>query len=342
MNLPITDILQQRKFDASQDPGREPVVFTIENKNIGSLQNFIGITGLPKNGKGKFASGMIAAALSNSEIFGMRCRLPEDRKRIALWSTDESRFDLFKTVSLIKELSGESEINDRLDTYSVRRDDAKDIISMIAEYVKLSPDCSLLIIDNIADLLINYNDEGQSKRVINFLKQWTDIHNLLIVAVLHLGKGNSTTIGHLGAGLDRYAQSILRVQKDKDHGTYTMTGDMLRSAGDFSPIDITFDPAINTWKQTWHIDESEKKIKPLIARPAEMDKQDHWHKCIQIFNSKAVQSYEKLIENIRIIYGRGFQWAKECVTHLLGEGMIINGDDGFVIAPTGQAKLYIQ
>ena len=330
-------ILSTRKVDINFNPGSEPIVLRIEGKNIGSLKNFIGLTGLPKNGKGKYAGGMIASALSRDEVFGMRLRLPESRQRIGWFATDESEHDLFKSIQLVKSLS-RSNCNG-LDIFNVRRDGSSEIRQGITEYLNIYTDCSMILIDNIGDLLINYNDEGQSKRLINDMKRWTDQHNILIVAILHLGKGNNTTLGHLGAGLDRYAQSILRVERDKEKNCYTLTGNMLRSAAEFTPIDIMFDPGSDTWKQIYHDPTPATKLKPIIARPQELNNQEHRANLIRIFNSKEVQKYDLLLSNIKLFYERGSAWGKDCIKHLTQSQIIIQDDDGFRLSNPGQTKL---
>lgn len=337
-----SEFILSRRFDFNNDPGSEPVILRIENKNIGSLQNFIGLTGLPKNGKGKFASAIAASAISRKEVFNIHARLPEERKRVAWIATDESRYDLFKTVALIKTLSGLESIDNKLDVFNTRQDEGKNILSLIKTYLDTYKDCSLLVIDNIGDLLINYNDEGQSKKIINCLKHWSDQFNILIVSVLHLGKGNNTTLGHLGAGLDRYAQSVLRVTKDKERKTYCLTGEMLRSAGDFTPIDILYNESVNQWEQTYHYDESEKKLKSVIATPEELPNTQHRDKLFKIFNQYSIQDYNQLLENIFVYYGRSKKWAKDCLRYLLDADLICKGPGGYELTPTGQGKLFVK
>lgn len=336
------DFILSRRFNYNTDPGNEPIILRIENKNIGSLQNFIGLTGLPKNGKGKYASAIVASALSRKEVFSIRTRLPEDRSRAAWIATDESRYDLFKTISLIKNLSGLDDINDKLDVFNTRQDEGRNILLLIRNYLEAYKDCSLLIIDNIGDLLINYNDEGQSKKVINTLKYLADEFNILIVSVLHLGKGNNTTLGHLGAGLDRYAQSVLRVTKDRERATYCLTGEMLRSAGEFTPIDILYNEQSDSWEQTYHYNESEKKLKPIQAAPAEVPTTQHRDTLFKIFNQYSPQDYTQLLENIFVYYGRSKRWAKDCLRYLLDADLICKGPAGYELTPTGQGKLFVK
>jgi len=59
------------------------------------------------------------------------------------------------------------------------------------------------------------NDEGASKRLIRQLKRWARKYGILIITVLHLGKKDMSSIGHIGSASDRYAQSTLTIEKNK-------------------------------------------------------------------------------------------------------------------------------
>jgi len=215
MKSNYNELLSLRAYNPNEKPPPDHVVFRIEQRNIGSLGNFIILSGLPKRGKGKFTAGMVASALNNQDVWGMWLRLPEARRRICFFDTDQSRYDFYKNVELINQLAAIDTIHPQMNAYNVRQDEPHTICNMIDIYLNDNPDCSLLIIDNIGDLLNNFNDEGQSKQLINYFKRITDQKNILIVATLHLGKSNNSTIGHLGAMADRYAQTILTCEKIK-------------------------------------------------------------------------------------------------------------------------------
>ena len=59
-----------------------------------------------------------------------------------------------------------------------------------------------------------------------------------MIGVLHLGKGQGETLGHLGSNTDRWAQSTMIVEKNKDLGQFILKPKFLRSSDDFDPIAI--------------------------------------------------------------------------------------------------------
>jgi len=63
--------------------------------------------------------------------------------------------------------------------------------------------------------------------------------NILIITILHLGKKDNSSIGHIGSASDRYAQSTLLVEKTKE-GTFICAPKFLRSAKDFEIIEIKY------------------------------------------------------------------------------------------------------
>jgi hypothetical protein len=60
-----------------------------------------------------------------------------------------------------------------------------------------------------------------------------------MIGVLHLGKGHGETLGHLGSNTDRWAQSTLIVEKNKDTRQFCLKPKYLRSSEDFETIAIT-------------------------------------------------------------------------------------------------------
>ena len=52
----IPELLKIRAIRENYFPPKDNIVFTIEEKNIGSLQNYVTFAGLPKTGKSTFMS----------------------------------------------------------------------------------------------------------------------------------------------------------------------------------------------------------------------------------------------------------------------------------------------
>lgn len=334
-------LLQKRKYDPNTEPPPEQIIFIIDSKNIGTLQNFVTITGMQKSGKTTFMSAMIAAAITRTEQLGMRIRLPEHKQRVSYWDTEQGDYDFFKTMDKVKAFCNLDKLPQNFDSYNLREDEPADIIWMLQKYLELHDDCGLLVIDGILDLIDSYNDEAQSKRLVNILKKITKQHNLLALLTLHKGKTTSNTLGHLGSMADRAAQSVLQVEKNKERNTFILKADYLRSADDFDPIEVYFNNNNHRWERTdYQPKEQEGGTRKRQTKPHEIDKEAHRNNVYKIFTFSEHQMYKELVQNISELYAVGTNWAKECVRHLMQEGLIYRTQEGYTNKQ--QAKLYIK
>jgi hypothetical protein len=97
------------------------------------------------------------------------------------------------------------------------------------------------------DLIADFNSVEQSFYLVQWLKRITKIHNLLIISVLHLGKKDQNSLGHIGSYLDRKAQSVLKIEKNSQTRTIDLTSQFLRSTDEINPISIQF--IGDSWQQ---------------------------------------------------------------------------------------------
>ena len=241
-------ILASRKFDFSTPIVQDKIYFSIDKNVIGTSGNFITISGLPKAGKSRFIGAIIAAWLSDRPVFDFKMHRYQDKTKIALFDTEQGTYQFEKLIKFIKQNCKTENIYVDFDAYLLRQDNSQDIAILIDTYLKENKDCGVLIIDGILDLIDNMNDEGASKALIRRLKHWAVINDILIITVLHLGKKDLTSIGHVGSASDRYSQSTLLVEKTKDN-KYTCASKYLRDAMDFETISIWFDPNVNEFIQ---------------------------------------------------------------------------------------------
>jgi hypothetical protein len=108
-------------------------------------------------------------------------------------------------------------------------------------------------VDGLLDLCLDYNDPKETRLVTNWLKRITKQYDILLMGVLHLGKGQGETLGHLGSNTDRWSQSTMIVEKNKDAGQFVLKSKYLRSDGDFEPVAImNFD---GRWSQVPYIEQ---------------------------------------------------------------------------------------
>jgi KaiC/GvpD/RAD55 family RecA-like ATPase len=213
---------------------------------VGSTSNFVVYSGLPKTGKTTFISALLSSSIHPGEFFGMKLHLPAGRNRIAYFDTESSEYDHYRTIERIKNFTTFNRLPDNLDTYILRQDNHITIMRYIEEYLKAFPDCAVMVLDGLLDLILNYNSEEECRILIQFIKRITAQFNILLVTVLHLGKKDKETLGHLGSASDRYAQSTLIIEKDKDQQTYNLSPKFMRSDSDFETV------SIKNFQGVWH------------------------------------------------------------------------------------------
>lgn len=310
-------LLSKRKYNPAFIPPEDTIIFKIEGKNILSYQNFSILSGLPKTCKSTLISAIIGSALSNTAIFDMAVKLPIDRPKLAYFDTESSDHDFYRQVQRIKNFS-QKEITDNLLLYQVREDSPGTIRKLIEYQLKEDKEISFIIIDGLLDLCLNYNDEKETRLLVNWLKKITKVYNIGILSVLHLGKKDEQTLGHLGSNTDRWAQSTLKVTKDKDKGVYTLEPKFLRSAEDFNPIIIK---NINgEWQQMYEESKTEYKNEKLT----------HSEKLAIIFKAiKKPLSYKELVENLQAVTGRGANYCKQLIRELIFDDLIVKTDKGY-------------
>ena len=236
--LTVTELLAKRKYNPDYIPNKENIVFTIGGKHVGSLQNFVTLSGLPKAGKSTFVAGAIASSFVPYEVFSMKLHLPADRRKICYFDTESSDYDFFRQIGKIKGFCELPILPDWFNAYQVREDGSGLIRKMIEAYLTENADCSVIIIDGLLDLLVNYNDERESSLVTKWLKKITKVYNILLITVLHQSKSNLSTTGHIGSASDRFAQSTLDIVKEKERNCYILASRFMRSDMDFDPVTL--------------------------------------------------------------------------------------------------------
>lgn len=340
----IQQLLFSRLFDPKQEPPKEEIVFRIDWQTIGSLGDYGLMTGRPKAGKSKYLAGAIAAALSNREVFGMKIRLPENKRRVVHFDTEQGKRSHFNLLQLVSTLAADTP-QFAFDSYHCRQDDAHSIVRMIDYYLQLHPDTGILFIDGLLDLVNSFNDIQDSKILVNWLKRITEACNVYIFAVLHRSMSADKSIGHLGSTADRAAQSVLIVEKNKETKQYVLKAEYLRDGDDFAPVAIYYNKDMETWERTDYIDGTAAATMPgrvsnaLKRKPQDFELSQHMGYVSQIFNSQAVRTWEDLKQQIRETYNVGRDWAGECIKHLVAINLLWKTDTGYTNRQQGSLSL---
>lgn len=256
----VADRLTARIFDPKHIPEQENIILQIGGKTAGTLQNYCIYAGQAKAGKSTFISGLIASAFVPWDQFGQKLILPETRPKLALFDTESSIWDLYRTVKRIKDYADTKTLPDRFTVFSFREDQPKDILIMIETYLKQTPDCAVIIIDGLLDLCLNYNDEIETRLLTNWLKRMTKIYNCFIVSVLHLSKNSGETLGHLGSNTDRWAQSTFIVKKIQETQQITLEAKFMRSDANPDPIAIEWNGSNFTQTDLRQVEQFKKPV----------------------------------------------------------------------------------
>jgi archaellum biogenesis ATPase FlaH len=241
----ILDVLNSRHFKENYDPPPENILLSINEKNIGCAGSFIIISGLPKAGKSTFLNAFISSNFKKEDIFGIELKTNE---KIGYFDTESSQNDFYNNLKRIKYMAKIKNFPENFNAYNTRLDSTQTNKILIEAYIMVHKP-KVVFIDGLLDLLDNYNDEKESRELIVWLKKITTEYNILIIGVVHTGKKDNHTLGHFGSMVDRYAQSVLEVVKDKESGIFTLKSKYLRSANDFPDIHIMYDEILNKYMQ---------------------------------------------------------------------------------------------
>lgn len=338
----IDEFLLKALYDQTETPPENQVVCRIKFKTIGSLGDFILFSGRPKSGKTKFLSGFISAAISKENIFDFQIRLPEDKKEVIHFDTEQSRYSHYKMMELIKQLLANEKLPDHFKSFRCRSLSGSNLLAVIEHYLKINPKVGIICLDGLLDTIESMNDTKNSSYLKGWLKRITEQYNILLAGVIHRGFANDKSIGHIGSDGERAAQSVLMVEKNKELRQYILKAEFLRDDDEFDPVAIFYNTQLSLWQLTDFINDPDEKPHGLRKRTAsEYDIQEHQDNVRRIFVTQDVQSYQLLVENIKQQYAIGTNAAKLFLNYLKDDvGLIFKTKTGYT--NIRQARLYIQ
>ena len=239
-SLDYLQILESRKYKPLYRPPEQTEVFKIKDAVIGVPQSFCVFSGLPKSGKSTFLTAAIASCFLGVEIFGMKITPPDNRPFVVHVDTESSDYDYYRITSKIIQQSQRRDMSLFYLGFSVRDLSPVEILGAIEALLISNPKIGVVFLDGLLDVVNNYNDEHESRKVITWLKRITKIFDVLLIGVIHTGKKDNFTLGHFGSMIDRYAQSVLIIEKDNDKNTLELKPKFLRSAANFQPIKLAY------------------------------------------------------------------------------------------------------
>jgi hypothetical protein len=312
----------------------------IGGKIVAVLNSFISICGLPKSRKTTFMNYFIASALTGLEHMTIKVNCdPFDK--IIIFDTEQSIYDFSRQLKHLKHLIKADKIPVNLEAYLFRQYDPEVILNSIY-LIMQEKKPKIIFIDNITELVLNFNDPVESKKLVQFLKKITAEFNCTIITLLHLGKGNLQSLGNLGSMTDRSSNSVLRVVYDKDTQSSTLEANMLRSDALFSPITIVWSDEEKTYVQINLLDQAPAEKTSRKFDIQNLTRDDHFTKLSLVFGRKDQLTYEELVSEIKLIYGVGTNIAKQIIVPVLLEQYILSRiEKGIYILLTPKKNKYV-
>jgi hypothetical protein len=311
-------------FDLSNDIPQEQIVVSIQGKNVGSIGNAVVITGKPKSRKSVIAHAMIGAALSDSACLGIECNVPDDGD-VVLIDTEQSKYDLYKSLNRMKSLCSFEDMPTKLKVFSFRQLNADNIKVCISQILLKNNRIRMMIIDGGLDLINNMNDVEESKATIDFIKKILSDYQIVLVMILHQSKSTNFTIGHFGSFMDRFAQSNIEVIKD-ENGNSKIKSQMMRSDADFKSYDFYFNHNVDNYTIDWH-----ETGAMLMKQPSDIGNHLYLAALSRIFNNNEYCLYKDLVTGIGNEYEKTPTFSKNIIVHLFNEKLLIKTDLGIKI-----------
>jgi hypothetical protein len=223
-NLKLSSL--QEKLNAALVTASEfidipPTCFEIKDgefsSEIGTLGNISLFIGKAKQGK-TFAVSMALAAANKGDwlMNKIKISLPENKRTVILFDTEQSRYHVQRVVKRIGKLSEQQE-PENLITYGLRGYNAGECFELVEYAIYNTENLGFIVIDGIRDLVTSINDEDQASFISSKLLKWSQDLNIHIINVLHTNKQDNNARGHLGTELTNKSESVLSIGKDPEN-----------------------------------------------------------------------------------------------------------------------------
>lgn len=172
----LDSYLRQGEIKASEKPPVPPQILWVGDCTIATFGNFSASTGKAKSKKTFNITAMVAAAVTNTTVLNYRASLPEGKRMILYFDTEQSKFHCHNVIERIYRLAGLSlnKEDKRIRFYGLREFTPSLRIALIDYALRTFEGVGLVIIDGLRDLMYDINNAKESTDVMTMLMAWTD------------------------------------------------------------------------------------------------------------------------------------------------------------------------
>ena len=303
-----------------------PKILFVGDCTIATFGNFSASTGKAKSKKTFNISAMVAAAVTNTTVLNYRACLPEGKRSILYFDTEQSKYHCHTVLERIYKLSGLSLQKDdpRLMFWGLREYTPKLRIAVIDYALRKYEGVGLVIMDGLRDLMDDINNGKEATDVMTVLMAWTSVYGLHIHTVLHLNKNDNNPRGHIGTELENKAETVLIISKNIQNNSISEVKPMHMRDKEFT----TF---------AFHIDDNrlpvlDSSMSVTVVKPREkslvsLDNEVHKEILCRLFEEHAPSKYSELVELVSQAYEaagykRGMNGIKNLIKLLSSKGII--------------------
>lgn len=314
----LESLIKKHTFDINRKPERDTKVCWINGELVGSKGNSISITGMAKSRKSALAAALLASAICGREILGIQCALNEGDKVLHI-DTEQGYEDYYETVMRILRMSGNATVPENFVSVHERAFDVAQRFDAL-EYLFKMHRPTICVIDGIRDLLMDFNSNEETSKVISNIMRLSFEYNALIVCVIHVTKSHGNMRGALGTALEDKSETVIKVEKDDKEKNRSKVYPIYSRHKDFEAFEIEWsDEAGGYIKVDPAINEGGRPKKAMLSD------EDHRRMLEWAFNGRKL-GYKAMIDSIKAIYQVGDNKAKEIAKMGLEAGYISNND----------------
>jgi hypothetical protein len=226
-NEPQADVLSKRAFDVKKTIEKPAPIFSLAGTCISTAGNLTTITSQAKTGKSALIGAMMAAAMTTptSGVDTLGIEGPNYAKGAFIHlDTEQSPYDHYQLVRTAMRRAKTTDLPPWIMSYCMTGVPAADCRTMLEQIIRLAKrlfgSVFAIVIDGVADLVIDPNDPEECFPLVTKLHALAIEHSTTVINVLHLNPGSEAkSRGHLGSQLERKSESNIMLEKDSDDVT---------------------------------------------------------------------------------------------------------------------------
>lgn len=231
----LTALLNACELDYDNPPEKPPTALRMGGEVVSTLGNFIAIIGKAKSRK-TFCLTSAAAAALGRESLNISGELPEGKKKVLYFDTEQGSYHVFKTFDRIKKQSSSRQ---NLRVFQLREQSTEIRLQMIEEAIKTNEGVGIIFIDGIRDLIRDINNQDEATMITDWLLKWTSKLKICIVIVLHQNKNDSNARGHIGTEIINKAETTISIEKDAQNKDISIVKAEYTRNKEFEPFAFT-------------------------------------------------------------------------------------------------------